>query len=245
MPSSVPSEGFRLSWRSSTFLLLGDRSNQLAISFCGLVLLGAVFRDHPSLVSFWAENSLVPVTILSAGLCMHGTFRARGLVRILSGGEVVSARLCKIKADSTGEDMKYHLWFEYAEQLGQTRRFQAVRDVDDLIVGQEFPFLVNRERCIGLLEPDLPGGISFEVVAGLAPISVQLWRRILVVPLLTLIPLLGLLKPVSAFLEQATPIIGGTILFWFPFGIQMIWFFTHRRVFSPGEPVSLGPESSS
>jgi hypothetical protein len=152
---------------------------------------------------------------------------------------MVSARLCKIEPDNSHEDMQYHLTFEFEVSPGQNKRIKAVRDVDDLVIGQSFFILINHKLGVGLLESNLPGGITFANVYGLEPISKICWFRILVIPVLTFIPLLGLIGSVSALIQQVHLTIGTPFLHWTTIVMQGICFFFNRRYFSPGKPIPL------
>jgi len=222
------------------FLLLGSSVSQASLGLFDLIILCIVFGNHPN-TGFGVAGtySLVPVSLAAIGLLVCGVVEAGKNLKILNGGEIVWARLCKIKEDTTHEDMEYNLCFEYSDVDGQSKRFQAVRDVDDLVIGQSFPVLINRELGFGLLEPNLSGGITFENVYGIEPISKECWIRILFIPLLTVVPLLGLIKSVSTFIQQATFTIGLPILYWWTIILQVIWFCSNRRYFSPGKPIQL------
>jgi hypothetical protein len=230
----------QVTWGCYPFLFLGSSAKQFAFGLFGLIIICAVFRSHPDAGFSWTGmRSLVPVAVVAIGLLVGGVIETRNEIKILNGGETVSASLCKIMEDREPEDIEYNLFFEYTDVDGRNIRFQAVRDVNNLAIGQSFPFLINRELGIGLLEPNLPGGITFANVYGRLPIPIKCWIRILFIPLLTAIPLLGLIGSVSVFVQQATSVIGLPILYWWTIIMQLIWYYAYRRYFSPGKPVRI------
>jgi hypothetical protein len=233
----------QMAWGCYPFLFLGSSAKQFALGLFGLIIMCAVFRSHPNTGFSWTGmSSLLPVAFVAIGLLAGGVIEARKEIKILNGGEVVSVKLYKIIEDREPEDIEYYLFFEFTDVNGQNMRFQAVRDVNNLAIGQSFPFLINRELGIGLLEPNLPGGITFANVYGRVPIPIKCWIRILFVPLLTVIPLLGLIGSVSVFVQQATSAIGLPILYWWTIILQLIWYYANRRYFSPGKPVQINCE---
>ena len=226
------------------FLMFGTTFSQVALLFFGLMVSAIVFFNHPNtgFESETAGKSPLPLAVMAIGLLVGSFFDGRKTVKIILGSEVVSARLCKIKPDNSGDSTEYHLTFEYADLDMTNKRFQATRDVDDLVVGQSVDVLLNRQLGLGLLEPNLPGGITFENLYGITPVSKECWFRILVIPLLSLLPLLGLIGSVSAFIQQQA-VIGGSFVYGLPMLLQAAWLFKNRRYFSPGKPVPIDCES--
>jgi hypothetical protein len=152
----------RVTWTCYPFILFGSSAKQFAFGLVGLVILSVVFRSHPNTGFEWAGiRPLVPVSLVAMMLLAGGIIEGAKTIKILNGGEIVSARLSKILEDREPEDIEYKLFLEYTDSEDQIARLHAVREVNNLPVGQCFPLLINRALGVGLLEPNLPGGITF------------------------------------------------------------------------------------
>ena len=230
----------RVTGRCYPFLLLGRSLGQVSMAMFGIIVCCFVFRNHP-LADFnlTGKYPLLPLEVFAVGLFASEMINCAKYLRILNGGNIVSAKICDIEIDSSGEDMKYTLFFEYAGELGERLSFQAVREVNDLQLNETVRVFLNQELGAGLLEPNLPGGLKFDHVYGMEPIPLKCWWRIMFVPLLTVVPLVGLSGPASNFIQQMAAKTGWPVIYYVTIIPQWVWCFFNRRYFSPGKPVEL------
>lgn len=230
-----------LTWTCYPFLFFGSTLRQLALALIGLMILYFMYHNVPGSEFGGKSVNVGAVSILGMGFFLNGFFEGWRESKILKGGKITSARLCKVEKNTDSESNEHTLLFRFEENGSDGAAFEVKRDVNDLAIGQYVSVLVNKEMNAGRLEPDLPGGITFAQIYGEEPIPGICWLRILVIPLLTLIPLLSLVGPVSVFIQHAASAQRMSNLFWWTVLVQFIWLFMNRRYFSPGKRFQLNP----
>lgn len=239
-------------WRCYPFIWLGTHITQVALLLMGGIFICIVYQIDPNKalypnVSFHANHVMdyifpiyiFPGLVLVAGFLVAGFVEARTLSKLLRGGEIASAEIARVQEGEDSESIEYRVSFKTAELHGGKLGFELVRAAKDLVVGQSVRVLINRTMGIGLLEPDLPGGITFANVYGVESIPLKCWGKILVIPFLSIVPLLSLNGSISTFIQNATKTIGLPILFWWTFVLQIIWYHRNRRHLFPGKPFVL------
>jgi hypothetical protein len=113
--------------------------------------------------------------------------------------------------------------------------------VNDITTGQSISFLINTDLGLGMLEADLLGRITFDNLFGASPIPKKNWLIITIIPVLSALPLFGLIGTISNWVEHiaitSSSSIYGSILL-----LQFLWYAVNRGSFSPGKPVQINCE---
>ncbi len=235
----------KVSWLCYPFLSFGLVQSQASLVFFGLLILWAVFRDHPN-TGYYIIGvvSLAPVFILGIGLAAGGIYAAYRDLKVIGNGEIVSAKLLIVDEDRSSDEIEYRMRFEYHDGEGKAHAFATVRASNDLSIGQSFPAVVNVQRGTALIEPNLPCGITVANLYGVETIDRKSWIRIGFIPLLSLIPLLGFNESVSALVKTAATKTG-QLVYWWTVLLQMIWLLSNRRYFPLGKVIVLNEECGS
>jgi len=149
----------------------------------------------------------------------------------VENGTTATARLLKIEEDNSGDSTMYWMNFEYRDTNGRSGTIRIERRHRDLVVGQEVLLLIGQDRVAGLLERDLAGGMTFSNVSGVEPIRKMCIVRLLVIPALSAVYLLGILPQVASFYHQITAVIGYPIAYCWPVFAQAAWLFANNKHF--------------
>lgn len=222
------------------FLLIGTEYFQFAIGIFGGIITSIVYQ-HDLHMDRIDANVATVIAVVTAAFVLGNVFSAHNSVELLKTREIALAKLVNV-ARANSDSVSYDLSFVFVDSHCQGKRFTVRRKVHDLEVGEYVSVLLNSKLGLGCLEPDLPGGITFENVHGDERIAIECWIRILFIPVLSLIPLLGLIGPILAFVEQVVFTLNFP-LFWLPAMLQFIWYLSFRGYFSPGKPFRLNVES--
>jgi hypothetical protein len=213
-------------------IIFGMVISQAGWLVAGIALLRVIYVDKWRLIPEDQIASLGLLAVLSAVFLGVGVTKGRALARVLEKGKIVCGRLLKVKTDNSGEDTKYLMTFAYTDTSGRRQSLDIERRRNDLVLGDEFPALIDELTGDGLLELDLPGGTTFANFQGTQPIRPEVFLRTLVVPVLSLAPLLGLVPAVAVTLQH---LVGSTGM-WFAcgwsVGLQVIWLFAKHRHFT-------------
>lgn len=226
-----------LKWMCYPFLAIGSEGAQLMMAVLGLFLICSVYNINPDIKNAYFKGNgwwnLIPILILVIGLPLISVLSAMQYRKILWGGEITSAELYRVEPCRFIDS--YEFTFLVSDSECPVRRFEMTRDCNDMYLGTSVTVLVNAKLGIGWLERDLPCGITFAHLFGWEPVPGTSWLMMLVIPVLTPVPLLGLIGPVAAFVQLHS-------LYWWPFILQFIWYGGNRkRFFCPGEPFQLNP----
>jgi hypothetical protein len=161
-----------------------------------------------------------------------GIAKGCAIARALGKEKIVHCRLLKVEEDNSGENTEYRMTFACIDASMPKQSLKITRRRNDLVLGDEFPVLIDEQTGEGILELDLPGGTKFANFQGTQPIDPKVYLRILVVPVLALAPLLGLIPPVAVTFQHLAistnmwPICGLTV------ALQVIWLFSNHRYFT-------------
>lgn len=203
----------------------------------GLFLIGSIYNIDPDIENIHFKGNgwgnLIPVAILAIGILWAGVLNARQLSKILCDGEMTSAQLYRVEPCRFVDS--YEFAFLVSDPECPVRRFQMTRRYYDMPVGESVTVLVNAKLGMGWLERDLPCGITFAHVYGWEPVPRMNWLMVLFIPVLTLVPLLGLIAPVAQFVQLHD-------LYWWSPVLQFIWYVGNRqRFFCSCRPFQLNP----
>ncbi len=157
------------------------------------------------------------------------------LVLSIESGKITSARVLKIEEDSSSEHTEYKIKLELeGEEDLHPKIVHMVRHRNDFVVGQNIRLLLGENKDQILFEEDLGGGMSFSniVESGFAPMVPLM--RVLTIPFLSFLPLIGLAPMVSVFFRDLAAQIDPSIAYGWAVLAQVLWLLINRRVFRFG-----------
>lgn len=229
-----------LTWKCYPFLAIGTEGAQLMMAVLGLFLACSVYNINPGIDSSGGRlqfkgngwGNLIPLSLFVIAIPLGGLLSARRYSKILCDGEITSAELYQVERCRLVDS--YEFTFLVSDPECSVRRFQMTRQYNDMQVGESVTVLLNAKLDMGWLECDLPRGITFAQLCGWDPVPGTSWLVALVIPVLTLVPLLGLIGPVAAFVQLHGLYLGSFIL-------QLIWYSGNRKRFFSDEPFQLNP----
>ncbi len=222
----------KISKTSLLTIVFGMVISQAGWLVAGIALLRVVYADKWHFIREDQEASLRLLAGLSAGFLAAGVAKGWAIARALEKEQIVRGRLLKVEVDNSGEDTEYRMTFTYTDAAGSQQSLLVERQRKDLVPGDEVSVLIDERTGEGLLELDLPGGTKFANFQGAQPIDPKVFLRILVVPVLSLAPLLGLVPSVAMTLQHlAASTDLWLVCSWSVFA-QSIWLFANRRYFT-------------
>jgi len=218
-------------------LLFGSRLCQAAWIVGGLAILLLVFGNHPDTGYHRDRSDALRLAVLAAALLAFGIARARTYLSVLQNGTIVSARVVSAQEDrGAGDETEYRVTFEYRDHSGAAHEIRLHRFSNDLIPGEHVPVMIGRNGGAAVMERDFPGGFTLANLYGFEAAPLMCIVRLLAIPALSLVPLIGLLPAVSTFVEQATAALGHPTLYWCTVAAQFLWFGTNAKRFVCGTP---------
>jgi hypothetical protein len=229
-------ENTKVAGAAFVVMVMGSVTAQAGYILAGVAVLRCVFGHEPG--AGFSEADLATIGSL-AGLSLVlmaiGAAKGRRLKGLLESAEIVPARVLRIEEDSSRDHVRYRTLLEYEQPGSGTAAVEVMRNRNDLLVGQSLALLVSQGGYF-LPETDLPGGMALASVYGSEPLRNACWIRVLAVPALSVLPLLGLVPQASALLRKVTAEIGSPFAYQLTVAVQAVWLFANWRYFHATEP---------
>ena len=207
---------------------------QVGCLILGAGFWGVFFYQNPGTAPFEIADGTLrgawALVVLGLVFIASGIATGRKHVQFLRNGRLVSGHASKIEDDHSGEDMKYKYVFKYLDGNGQPQVVRSLRYRYDITIAQPVSMMVDKAGKEAIVEQDLAGGLTFENVSGVEPLSVMPLLRIGVVPLLTFVPILFLQPHLAACIERASAS-GYALLITLPLLAQIAWLFANKKYF--------------
>ena len=212
--------------------MLGSFLTQVGCLVIGIGISLHVFRDVAITEFQYRPGDVSIAALLAVALVVFGVHRSRVQLHALRHGAIMDARVTAVEMDRTGDTPEYLVAYEYLDHSGQRRSFSMNRRQKDVVVGDVLPMIVDEQRGVGFFERDLAGGVTFQQAMSAGHIPATLWTRVLLIPVLSLIPLSGFVLCVQTFLQSATALLGYPIFYWLPIIAQIVWLSLNSKHFT-------------
>jgi hypothetical protein len=219
----------RIPFSTVVVLLLGSRLGQAGWLIIGISVLGVVFRHHPD--KGFSTGSIPLITCIGIALICFGIVKGFGYAKLLRTGRLFTGRVLKIEEINSDDSTIYRLTVEYHDDLGKAQLFSRDRAQNDLAVGQSLNLIVNPQSGEGVLEQDIPGGLSISGVYEFRPASFFALFRVVAIPVSAFTPLISFLPSVLSVEPGLSTVISNPFVYTLSPIFSTVWLFLNARFF--------------
>jgi hypothetical protein len=217
-------------------VMLGSSMAQIGWLLAGLAVTLHVFSDVDwSGFHTHRDGDVAIPALLAIATIAYGTHKSRLLVHAVKYGVLTTAIVKTIERDPVSDSPEFTVGFECVDAGGHTQTLCTNRQEKDVIVGERLNIISDEQNGTRFLEQDLPGGMTFEHVISLQRVPYRCFVRVLVIPALSALPLLGYLPEIRAFLQFLTTWLGYPVPYQMPMIAQAVWLLSNWKQFTVSE----------